>query len=155
MALHCQECGFVNSEGANYCQKCGAYIGDATVDESSTTLTYTVSDTGEFKAGSISELANSNASLVIRVGGGRVGESFPLKGDKLSVGRRPTSDIFLDDITVSRDHAVITYRNGSHYIDDAGSLNGTYVNRQRIDSHKLEEGDELQVGKYRLAYHEG
>jgi len=92
------------------------------------------------------------AALVIRAGGGRAGESFPLQGDRLTIGRRPDSDVFLDDVTVSRDHAILVRRAGEYYLDDCGSLNGTYVNRQRIDSHRLTDGDEVQVGKYKLAY---
>src|SRR5438067_532712 len=90
--------------------------------------------------------------LVIRAGGGRVGESFPLGGDRMTIGRRPDSDIFLDDVTVSRDHALLVRRGGDLYLDDLGSLNGSYVNRRRIESHRLEDGDELQVGKYKLTY---
>ena len=92
------------------------------------------------------------ATLVIRAGGGRAGETFPLAGDRLTVGRRPDSDIFLDDVTVSRDHAIIVARGTEHYLDDCGSLNGTYVNRRRIESHRLQDGDELQIGKYKLAF---
>jgi pSer/pThr/pTyr-binding forkhead associated (FHA) protein len=94
----------------------------------------------------------SGATLVIRAGGGRAGEAFPLHGERLTVGRRPDSDIFLDDVTVSRDHAIIVARGGDHYLDDCGSLNGTYVNRRRIESHRLRDGDELQIGKYKLAF---
>ena len=92
------------------------------------------------------------AALVIRAGGGRAGETFALEGDRLTVGRRPDSDLFLDDVTVSRDHAVIVRRGSDYYLDDCGSLNGTYVNRRRIDSHRLIDGDELQIGKYKLAF---
>ncbi len=90
--------------------------------------------------------------MVIRSGGNRVGESFPLEGDRMTVGRRPDSDVFLDDVTVSRDHALLVRRNGEFYLDDLGSLNGTYVNRRRIESHRLADGDELQVGKYKLTF---
>jgi pSer/pThr/pTyr-binding forkhead associated (FHA) protein len=122
VAQHCPECGFGNADGANYCQRCGAF------------------------------LAARGAALVIRAGGGRSGESFALQGDRMTVGRRPDSDIFLDDVTVSRDHAVIVHRGHDYYLDDCGSLNGTYVNRKRIESHRLADGDELQVGKYKLAF---
>ena len=67
-------------------------------------------------------------------------------------GPAPESDIFLDDVTVSRDHAVIVRRGSDYYLDDLGSLNGTYVNRQRVDSRRLEDGDEVQIGKYKLSY---
>jgi pSer/pThr/pTyr-binding forkhead associated (FHA) protein len=81
-----------------------------------------------------------------------VGESFALGGERMTIGRRPDSDVFLDDVTVSRDHALLVRRGEDYYLDDLGSLNGTYVNRRRIDSHRLEDGDELQVGKYKLTY---
>ena len=70
----------------------------------------------------------------------------------MTIGRRPDSDVFLDDVTVSRDHALLVRRGGDCYLDDLGSLNGTYVNRHRIESHRLEDGDELQVGKYKLTF---
>ena len=88
---------------------------------------------------------------MIRSGGGRAGESFAVEKDRLTVGRRPDSDIFLDDVTVSRDHAILVRRGSDYYLDDCGSLNGTYVNRSRIESHRLTDGDELQIGKYKLA----
>ena len=155
MALHCTECGFVNTEGANYCQRCGAFLGDlheGTPEAS--TATYRIDEaTGELVPVEIDELvAREGAALVVRAGGGREGESFPLEGDRLTIGRRPESDIFLDDVTVSRDHALIVRRGDEHHLDDLGSLNGTYVNRRRIDSHHLEDGDEIQVGKYKLTF---
>ena len=81
-----------------------------------------------------------------------MGESFPVDGERLSIGRRPDSEVFLDDVTVSRDHALLIRRNDQWYLDDCGSLNGTYVNRSRIDSHRLADGDELQIGKYKLSF---
>ena len=153
MAIHCPECGFVNAEGANYCQRCGAYL--AVAAESArepSTATYRVGETGELIPVELDEVVSEGAALVIRSGGGRVGESFALQGDRMTVGRRPDSDVFLDDVTVSRDHALIVRRNGAYWLDDLGSLNGTYVNRRRIDSHRLEDGDELQVGKYKLTF---
>jgi pSer/pThr/pTyr-binding forkhead associated (FHA) protein len=70
----------------------------------------------------------------------------------MTIGRRPDPAVFLDDITVSRDHALLVKRGSEWYLDDCGSLNGTYVNRRRIDSQQLADGDELQVGKYKLAF---
>ena len=150
MAVHCPECSFVNAEGANYCQKCGAYLGTGEGD--ATTATYRVGETGEIEPVEIEEVVASGAGLVIRSGGGRVGETFPIQGERMSIGRRPESEIFLDDVTVSRDHALLVQRGDEYYLDDLGSLNGTYVNRQRVDSHRLEDGDELQIGKYKLSY---
>ncbi len=154
MAVHCPECGFVNVDGANYCQKCGAFIGQPEPEES-TTATYRIGETGEIEPVDVEEAAAGGAALVIRAGGGRVGETFSLTGDRLGIGRRPESEIFLDDVTVSRDHALLVRRGGHYYLDDCGSLNGTYVNRQRVDSHQLADGDELQIGKYKLTYLEG
>ena len=154
MALHCPECGFVVTEGANYCQRCGAYVGtrEDTRDDV-TTATYVIDEqTGELRPVDVGDVAAATGALVIRAGGGRVGQSFPLEGERLMIGRSPDAEIFLDDVTVSRDHAVLVRRSGAWHLDDSGSLNGTYVNRRRIDSHKLEDGDELQVGKYKLTY---
>ena len=157
MALHCPECGFVNAEGANYCSRCGAFLAPARDKPASSgepsTATYRIDETGELVPVDVGDVvADEGAALVIRAGGGRVGESFPLTGDRMTIGRRPDSDIFLDDVTVSRDHALLVRRGGEFYLDDLGSLNGTYVNRHRIESHRLEDGDELQVGKFKLTY---
>jgi hypothetical protein len=154
MALHCPECGFVNPEGANYCQKCGAYLarGEAG-EEPSTTMTYKVDERGEYHPVDIDqEVEEAGAALVIRSGGGRSGESFTIDADRMSIGRSPDAEVFLDDVTVSRNHALMVRRKDGLYIDDLGSLNGTYVNRRRIESHKLEDGDEIQIGKYKLSY---
>jgi pSer/pThr/pTyr-binding forkhead associated (FHA) protein len=153
MALHCPECGFVNPEGANYCQKCGAYLARQEGEEEPTTMTYKVDDTGEYQPVDIDEVVEeAGAALVIRSGGGRSGESFTVEGDRVGIGRSPDAEIFLDDVTVSRNHALIVRRKDGLYIDDLGSLNGTYVNRRRIESHKLEDADEIQIGKYKLSY---
>jgi hypothetical protein len=153
VALHCHECGFVNAEGANYCQKCGAYLGREPGGEEPTTMTYTVDEAGEYQPVDIDEVVErTGAALVIRSGGGRAGESFSVEDERISVGRTPDASIFLDDVTVSRNHALIVRRQDGYYIDDLGSLNGTYVNRRRIESHKLVDGDEIQIGKYKLSY---
>ncbi len=159
MALHCTECGFVNAEGANYCQRCGALLpraegaGGAGSGEP-VTATYRIDETGELVAVELEKDAASHGpALVIRAGGGRVGESFPVQGERMSIGRRPDSSVFLDDVTVSRDHALLIERSGQWHLDDCGSLNGTYVNRSRIESQRLQEGDEVQIGKYKLTFH--
>lgn len=151
MALHCPECGFVNPAGANYCQKCGAFLG-AEAQPGAVTASYELGETSEAEA--VSEAAEATAegpSLVIRTGG-RAGDSFTLEGERFTIGRDTDSEVFLDDVTVSRNHAVIVRRADGLHIDDLGSLNGSYVNRRRIESHRLVDGDELQIGKFKLTF---
>ena len=152
--MHCPECGFVNAEGANYCQKCGAFLGAEPGAEGGgdTTEAYQLDEAGELKPVDLEQVTSEGATLVIRSGGGRAGEAFAISGDRMSIGRSPDAEVFLDDVTVSRNHALLVRRRDGLYIDDLGSLNGTYVNRRRIESHKLQNGDELQVGKYKLTY---
>ncbi len=116
-------------------------------------MTYTVAETGEMKPVDIDRVVEkAGAALVIRSGGGRAGESFTVSEDRVSIGRSPDAGVFLDDVTVSRNHALLVRRRDGLYIDDLGSLNGTYVNRRRIESHRLSDGDEIQVGKYKLSF---
>ena len=153
MALHCVECGFVNGEGANYCQRCGALLERAESAGEPVTATYRIDETGDLVPVELDEVTAHGPALVIRAGGGRVGESFAVDRERTAIGRRPDSGVFLDDVTVSRDHALLIRRGDQWYLDDMGSLNGTYVNRSRIESHRLQEGDEVQVGKYKLTFH--
>ncbi|HZI92131.1 MAG: FHA domain-containing protein [Actinomycetota bacterium] len=150
--MHCPECGFANAEGANYCQKCGAFLAEADKQEGDTTAAYQLDETGELKPVDMEQLAAEGATLAIRSGGGRAGEVFAVAGERMTIGRSPEAEVFLDDVTVSRNHALLVRRRDDLYIDDLGSLNGTYVNRRRIESHRLQNGDELQVGKYKLTY---
>ena len=149
--VYCPECGFQNPEAANYCARCGALL---VKDESGvdTTLTFTP-DEGEVEAAeALQEVGIKGPALVVRSGGGRTGETFEPQGERTTIGRSPDCGIFLDDVTVSRRHAVLVEREGGYVIEDLGSLNGTYVNRRRIDSHRLADGDEVQIGKYRLSF---
>ncbi len=152
--MHCPECGFVNAEGSNYCQKCGAFLADVPGHKhgDDTTAAWQIGDTGDLQAVDPETIGGDAATLVIRSGGGRSGETFKVEGDQTRIGRSPEAEVFLDDVTVSRNHALLVRRRDGVYIDDLGSLNGTYVNRKRIESHKLQDGDELQVGKYKLTF---
>jgi pSer/pThr/pTyr-binding forkhead associated (FHA) protein len=149
--VHCPECGFQNLEAAKYCEKCGALlIPDDGADQ---TLTFESGDDAENAATSV--LGNGGAertSIIVRSGGGRAGEAFTLNEERLSIGRSPDSHIFLDDVTVSRRHAVLVRWPDGFAIEDQGSLNGTFVNRKRVDRKLLEDGDEVQIGKYKLTY---
>jgi FHA domain/zinc-ribbon domain len=157
VARSCPNCGHANADDAKFCSNCGTPLGDpesTTVQAESSTATYRIDETGELVPVELDEVVRQGggAALVVRAGGGRVGESFPLESERMTIGRRPDSDVFLDDVTVSRDHALIVRRGGEFHLDDLGSLNGTYVNRRRIESHHLADGDELQVGKYKLTF---
>jgi len=149
--VHCPECGFQNPEAANYCSKCGALL---MRDEAGahTTMTFTPEETAEDDSLSLADLRIEGPALVVRSGGGRAGETFPLEAERVSLGRAPECEIFLDDVTVSRKHAIVTRGSDGHMIEDEGSLNGTYVNRRRVETAKLEDGDEVQIGKYRLTF---
>jgi len=147
--VYCPECGFQNPEASNYCAKCGALL---VRDESDTTMSYTPEEGEEDAASIIEEIKTEGPALVVSSGGGRAGEHFLLQKDQTSVGRSPDCDVFLDDVTVSRRHALVVRRDGRFFIEDKGSLNGTFLNRRRIESGALEDGDELQIGKYKLTF---
>jgi hypothetical protein len=146
--VYCPECGFQNPESANYCARCGSLLvkeqpGDAT-------QTFTPDEIEE--AARADEVGLEGPALVVRSGGGRAGETFRPAGERTMIGRSPDCDVFLDDVTVSRKHALLVREGRSFRIEDQGSLNGTFVNRKRIESSPIENGDELQIGKYRLTF---
>jgi len=147
--VYCTECGFQNPEAANYCAKCGALL-EKEAPGSETTLALAPEDIDEHAAAALEGV--EGPALVVRSGGGRAGEYFGPSGPRTTIGRSPDCDIFLDDVTVSRNHAVLLDDDGRFTIEDQGSLNGTYVNRRRVESAELEDGDELQIGKYRLTF---
>jgi len=149
--VYCPECGFQNPEAANYCSKCGALLVKDEVG-AETTQTYTPEENAD-EDGPLDEIAAEGPALVVRSGGGRAGEHFSPEGERTTIGRSPDNDVFLDDVTVSRKHAVLVQDGGEFRIEDLGSLNGTFVNRRRIDAAtRLESGDEVQIGKYRLSF---
>ena len=147
--VYCSECGFQNPEVANYCSRCGALLqkGGGAVE---TTQAFTADEMGDRLEHD--DLGLEGPALVVRAGGGRAGESFRPAGERTRIGRSPDCEIFLDDVTVSRNHAVLIERDGSYVVEDQGSLNGTFVNRKRIESATLQEGDEVQIGKYRMTF---
>jgi pSer/pThr/pTyr-binding forkhead associated (FHA) protein len=149
--VYCQECGFQNPEAANYCSRCGALlVKDQTSAEATQTFTPDDGESGATEA--LDDLGIKGAALIVRSGGGRVGETFHPDSEETTIGRSPDCGIFLDDVTVSRRHAVLRRSDGTFTIEDQGSLNGTFVNRKRVESATLEDGDELQIGKYRLTF---
>jgi len=146
--MFCPECGIRNSEGASYCVRCGASL-IADQPESATTLTFLPG--GDDEPNPLAPVGDQPC-LVIRSGGGRAGEAYTLRGPRLAIGRHPDAEIFLDDVTVSRHHAVVIAEGDAWVMVDEGSLNGTFVNRRRSDTTVLHDGDEIQIGKYRLTF---
>jgi hypothetical protein len=148
--VYCPECGFQNPESANYCSRCGALLHKQESGE--TTISFVPEEGGE-EAAVLEGAGIDGPALVVRSGGGRAGETFLLDRNRTTIGRSPDCDIFLDDVTVSRRHAVVTRERAAELrIEDLGSLNGTFLNRRRIEEGVLTDGDELQIGKYKLTF---
>ena len=156
--LFCTKCGHRNAIDARFCSSCGAAMELADSGEETTITFAPVDGTGEIldedMAVAMSELTETTAMVVVKRGP-NAGSKFVLEGDVTRAGRHPDSDIFLDDITVSRRHAEIVRSGDGYSVRDAGSLNGTYLNRERIDDAPLANGDELQIGKFRLVFFAG
>jgi pSer/pThr/pTyr-binding forkhead associated (FHA) protein len=151
--VFCHNCGHRNPEGVNFCSSCGASMVTSAADTSvGVSPVDDVADAGDPSAGvGQLELPRGVGLLVVRRGNDE-GARFPLETPETTVGRHPDSDVFLDDVTVSRKHAVFVTEGRVTTVRDAGSLNGTYVNRERIDEATLASGDEVQVGKFKLVY---
>jgi pSer/pThr/pTyr-binding forkhead associated (FHA) protein len=115
-------------------------------------MTFTPDEVADDPAAVLQDLGGKGPALVVRSGGGRAGESFFLSAERTLIGRSPECDVFLDDVTVSRKHAELVGDGETLTISDLGSLNGTFVNKKRIESAELEDDDELQIGKYRLTF---
>jgi FHA domain len=148
--VYCSECGFQSPASANYCARCGALLVHDT-GSGETTMSLTPGDVQDDEPPGLDEIIEGPA-LVVRAGGGRAGETFRPSGDRTLIGRAPECDIFLDDVTVSRRHAELLQDRGHFTIRDLGSLNGTFVNRTRVESAELHDDDEVQIGKYRLTF---
>ena len=155
--MFCNQCGHRNPPGSNFCSSCGASLNLSEVED--TTMTHIVTpaeerDTDEDLKVSTDELEAGDALLVVRKGPNE-GSKYLLDAEVTRAGRHPDSDIFLDDITVSRRHAEIVRQADGFHVIDVGSLNGTYVNRDRVEEAKLGNGDELQIGKFKLVFFTG
>jgi pSer/pThr/pTyr-binding forkhead associated (FHA) protein len=115
-------------------------------------MSYTPEELSDDPGATVQDLAGTGPALVVRSGGGRAGETFFPSAERTLIGRSPECDVFLDDVTVSRRHAELVRDGETFTISDLGSLNGTFVNRKRIESAQLEDDDEVQIGKYRLTF---
>ncbi len=154
--VFCNQCGHRNTSDAVFCSSCGALL-DRPADQ---TITLAKVDPLQDAPGAaddtvvqLDQLPAGVPSLVVR-SGPQAGATFALRGSLTRLGRHPDSEIILDDITVSRRHADISRSGDQYVVRDAGSLNGTYVNAERVDEAVLHQGDELQVGKFRLVFFE-
>jgi hypothetical protein len=145
--IYCPECGFQIPEAANFCSRCGAALVRPAVDETTLSLSPDELDEEALDGEGI-----RGPALVVRAGGGRAGESFAPTGERTLIGRSPDCHVFLDDVTVSRRHAELVREGETFVIHDLGSLNGTFVNKRRIESVSLEDDDEVQIGKYRMTF---
>jgi pSer/pThr/pTyr-binding forkhead associated (FHA) protein len=152
--VFCNRCGHRNPPTSGFCSACGSVL-DLVDDR---TITLTKVDPLQDAPGpdddivvDLDEIAAGTAILVVR-SGEEEGDYFVLSTAVTTIGRHAESTIVLDDITVSRRHSEIHQSDGRYLVKDAGSLNGTYVNQQRVDVVELRQGDELQVGKFHLVF---
>jgi pSer/pThr/pTyr-binding forkhead associated (FHA) protein len=150
----CNQCGHRNQPGSNFCSSCGAALDPGASDD--TTITFVPSeehhDAGEAPSFSVDDLPAGVGMLIVSRGPNE-GSRYLLDTEVTTAGRHPDSEIFLDDITVSRRHAEIVRQGDNQYlVRDVGSLNGTYVNRDRVDEASLRHGDEVQIGKFKLVF---
>jgi hypothetical protein len=151
--VFCHNCGHRNPEGVNFCSSCGnALLADG--DDATITLhPNDEAEGGDEKPEVAWVEVPHGAGVLVVTRGPNIGTRYLLGDHVVRAGRHPESDIFLDDITVSRRHVEITPgAAGSYALRDVGSLNGTYVNRERIDEVQLTPGDEVQIGKFKLVY---
>lgn len=148
--MNCNRCGQTVPGDANFCPSCGAAIARSGSDDTTAAIDIGALDP-QHELDEIPELAPGTGMLVV-VRGPNAGSRYLLDRDATTVGRHPDSDIFLDDVTVSRRHAQVLRDDKGSFLKDLGSLNGTYVGGDRVDERYLVSGDELQIGRFKLLY---
>jgi hypothetical protein len=149
--VYCTHCGHANLPGSNFCSSCGSPLVARREDPTTVTFIPEAGEGYDDLAVEFGDMPDGVGTLVVKRGP-NVGSRFALEKDVVQAGRHPESDIFLDDVTVSRRHAEIIREESQYIVRDAGSLNGTYLNRQRVDSAPLSDGDELQIGTFKLVF---
>ena len=156
--MFCTKCGNYNPESSVFCSRCGARLEEEASHRGETTVGLPVVEAEAEEevevAVPVEPLERGTAVLVIKKGPD-AGMRFTISRDVIVIGRHPESDIFLDDITVSRRHAEIRRGETGFSLVDTGSLNGTYLNHERIEASDLDNGDEIQIGKFRLLFFAG
>ncbi len=152
IVVFCHQCGHRNPGDAHFCSACGSALEHQLREDSTITFHPGEGEVGEELSVNVDELNRGVGMLVVRHGP-NAGSTYVLDQLVTRAGRHPKSEIFLDDITVSRRHVEITHTPGEVYVvHDVGSLNGTYVNRERVDEAQIHSGDELQIGRFRLVF---
>ena len=149
--MGCRRCGHDNEDGAQYCSACGTPLD---VDEDTTAALALVEDRESLSAdlGEVLDALPEGLGMLVVRRGPNAGSTFVLEGDETTLGRHPDSDVFLDDVTVSRRHATVRRVDGGYAVDDAGSLNGTYVDHERVETASLRDMQEVQVGRFVLTF---
>jgi len=150
--VYCTNCGHPNKDEAHFCANCGASLQEETTLGISP-IEVEAEGHDEFPFPE-DELEPGQALLLVKTGP-NAGSTFLLESDSTSVGRNTESDVFLDDVSVSRAHAEIRRQADGFAIHDLGSMNGTYVNRERVEMTKLAQHDEVQIGRFRLVFFVG
>jgi pSer/pThr/pTyr-binding forkhead associated (FHA) protein len=154
--VFCTKCGHRNPPEANFCSSCGNALTEPP-SGAETTVTFVAVDAGgepreQVVEDEVQEAAARGAAVLVVRSGPDTGAGFVLDATVTNVGRHPESEIFLDDITVSRRHAEFRRDGDAYIVRDVGSLNGTYVNRERIEETELHQSDEVQIGKFKLVF---
>ena len=148
MKTVCPKCQTNNAEDSQFCSQCGARL----LSEMDSTISFTgLVEVAEEEPIDFEKLGDEGPLLIVVKGIG-VGQTFSVSKNELKIGRDPDNDIFLDDITVSRKHDLIKHKKGNLVISDVGSLNGTYLNHERVDEAYLDNKDEIQIGKFKMIY---
>lgn len=150
----CPSCGHQNTPGSNFCSSCGSPLERRSDDERTDVLVIDGTDLD-----SRVEIDRSafppDVGMLLVLHGPKQGSRYVLDQPLVTAGRHPDSDIFLDDVTVSRRHAEIVRDQDRYTVRDVGSLNGTYVNRRLVEEAELHDGDELQIGRFKLIFFHG
>ena len=151
----CPECGYANDNLANFCASCGCRVAGGV--EQPTASLPVVEHPDQPDRDHLAERAafDEAVGLLVVHRGPKAGSRYALDSPLIRAGRDPESDIFLDDVTVSRSHVEISHLDGVYSVCDVGSLNGTYVNKERIEKSRLIDGDELQIGRFKLQFFHG